>query len=123
MQDTTFFESWVQAILLQIHCPPYYFRLTTINTLEEPVIHLQACKDRIDVDTGKMSVGKGAKHHVSFHATREEIVQKALKACIEFAEHDVREHFTWRGKRIFGPHLSHDRLWEIAGETVKREEK
>ena len=52
----------------------------------------------------------GRKWRISTHMTDSEIVQTALKAVLTAVEHEAREQFLYRGKAIFGPHLSVDRL-------------
>lgn len=37
--------------------------------------------------------------------TDSEIVSTAFKCCLTSMEHRTREHFLYRGKRIFGPHF------------------
>lgn len=66
-------------------------------------------------------VWKGRKWQLSEHMTEGEVVQTALMACIAAEEHETREAFTYKGKAIFGPHLSIDKLLEIADCTVERE--
>lgn len=53
------------------------------------------------------------KWYVSMHACKNEIVQTALKLVLTSVEHEAREMFTYRGKKIFGPHFDVDMLVEI----------
>lgn len=46
--------------------------------------------------------------------TKSEIVQTAFKAVLTFAEHEIREQFTYKGQAIFGPHFDVDQLVELA---------
>jgi hypothetical protein len=71
-----------------------------------------------DVDTGELEEQHGRKWYVSTHATRSEVVQTVLKACLTSAEHMVREHFTYRGVRVFGPHLDIDQLAELVSHNA-----
>lgn len=43
-----------------------------------------------------------------------DVVRTAFMATLAAEEHEARERFTYRGKRIFGPHYDVDRLVEIA---------
>lgn len=63
---------------------------------------------------------KSGKYYISPYATKGEVVQKCLLACIQFMEHEVRENFKYKGLRIFGPHISLDALIERATTTEKR---
>jgi hypothetical protein len=47
----------------------------------------------------------GRKWHIDKSATRAEVVRTALKAALTWQEHEARELFTYRGKRIHGPHF------------------
>src|SRR5262249_33809654 len=58
-----------------------------------------------DVETGDPADQHGRKWYVSPYSTKSEIVQTVLKACLTSAEHMVREHFTYKGERILGPHF------------------
>lgn len=69
-----------------------------------------------DIDTGNPEDQHGRKWYVSSHSTKSEVVQTVLKACLTSAEHMIREHFTYRGVRIFGPHFDVDKLVQLASE-------
>jgi hypothetical protein len=62
----------------------------------------------------------GRKWRLSAHMTDSEVVQTALKAVLTAEEHEARERFTYRGRAIFGPHISVDTLWEVCLEQEKR---
>ena len=110
----------VVAIVLECQCQPYVIDVRLHSSGE---FYLQATHYRRCRDTGRFGWGKGGKYYVSPYSTPEEIRQKALAACIAYAEHEVRERFLWRGRAIFGPHLRHETLWEAAEDTVKRDEE
>jgi hypothetical protein len=80
-----------------------------------------------DVVTRAIEEQHARKWYLSSHAVKSEVVQTVLKACLTSAEHMVREHFTYRGVPIFGPHFDVDRLVDLVGkgQTVQdlREEK
>ena len=44
---------------------------------------------------------------------KSEIVQTALKCILTSAEHRVREHFKYRGSRVYGPHFDVEALHEL----------
>lgn len=56
------------------------------------------------------------KWRLSMHMTDDEIVLTALKAVLTAEEHEARERFCYRGRPIFGPHISIERLWELIGD-------
>lgn len=72
-----------------------------------------------DVDTGTLEPQRGRKWHVPASATKSAVVQTALKAALTSAEHVVREHFTYKGARIFGPHFDIEDLVEICRDSQK----
>lgn len=50
---------------------------------------------------------------LSENMTDSEIVQTAFKLCLTSMEHRAREHFKYRGARIFGPHFDVDDLHRL----------
>lgn len=76
----------------------------------------------LDVVNGGVKYEVGRKWFLSDHMTRSEVVQTALKAVLTAEEHEVRENFLYNGKRIFGPHIDVDALWEACDRTDFREE-
>jgi hypothetical protein len=90
---------------------------------EDDRLFLQAQYWERCVDTGALELQKTRKWVVSRYATKSEVIQTAFKAVLTSAEHQVREHFKYRGRAVFGPHFNVDQLWEIAGlGPNKREE-
>lgn len=69
---------------------------------------------RRDVITGEMGEGRGGKAYPSEHATDSELVQTIFGLYKGYVEHEARETFTWRGRRVFGPHIDVAALWEVA---------
>ena len=68
-----------------------------------------------DMPIGKIE-HKTRKWLLSRHMTKSEIVQTALKCVLTAIEHEARERFTYRGERVFGPHISIDELLRLACE-------
>ena len=75
---------------------------------------------RRDTFTGEMGLGYGGKAYLSEHATDSELIQTAFGLYKSFWEHESRETFKWRGRRVFGPHISTDALWDVAEKTDAR---
>jgi hypothetical protein len=69
---------------------------------------------RKDVITDEMGLGYGGKAYPSPHASDSEIVQTIFGLYKGYWEHEARETFQWRGRRVFGPHISTEALWEVA---------
>lgn len=77
-------------------------------------VFIQVLHDRPDAFTGVMGEGKGGKRYLSPHQTDSEIVRTVFSACLAYEEHEVREFFQYRGKRVFGPHIDVEALATIA---------
>lgn len=78
---------------------------------------------RRDVITGEMGYGYGGKAYLSPHATDNELIQTVFGLYKGYWEHEARENFKWRGRRVFGPHISTEALWEIARRVDHRGQK
>lgn len=72
---------------------------------------------RKDVVTGEMGMGYGGKAWLSPHVTDSELVQIVFGLYKGYWEHEARETFEWRGRRVFGPHISTEALWDVAERT------
>lgn len=75
---------------------------------------------RRDVITGEMGYGRGGKYHLSEHQTKSEIVQMVFGAYKAYWEHETRENFQYRGRRVFGPHIDVDAQWEASNKVDVR---
>lgn len=111
-------ESRVKELIADIHYKPDY-RLY-VGVSNEGKIYLQVQCWRPDSITGEYDWGKGGKLHLSIHMTDQEIVQNAFGLYKAYEEHECREFFTYRGKRIYGPHISLEALLEVADRTTYR---
>lgn len=76
---------------------------------------------RKDVVTGEMGYGRGGKAYLSEFASDSELVQTIFGLYKGYWEHEARETFEWRGRRVFGPHISTEALWDIAERTDARQ--
>jgi hypothetical protein len=61
-------------------------------------------------DPSTLEIQHGRKWMVPRQATPSELVQTAFKAVATSMEHQAREHFTYRGARVFGPHFDVEQL-------------
>jgi hypothetical protein len=76
---------------------------------------------RKDVVTGEMGYGKGGKAYLSPFASDSELVQTVFGLYKGYWEHEARDTFEWKGRRVFGPHIDTQALWEIAERTDARQ--
>ena len=75
---------------------------------------------RPDCNTSQVGLGKGGKAYVSEHATEDEVVKKVFGLILAYVEHEAREGFYYKGKRLFGPHITLEALMEAADHTEVR---
>jgi hypothetical protein len=99
----------MKAIIALIDYEGYVFEVFEKNG----VPYLQARYLEPDIVTKKLEWQHTRKWQLSEHMVKSEIVQTALKCALTSAEHRVREHFLYRGERVFGPHYDVDALFEL----------
>jgi hypothetical protein len=76
-------------------------------------LYLQVEATVEDATTGESSLMHGRKWHLSEWSTDSEVVQTAWLAVKTWLEHEARERFTYRGRSVFGPHLSVSALSDL----------
>lgn len=57
-----------------------------------------------NVQTGKSGRLSGAQWVVEYQYSDEGIVRQVFRAMMAFEEHELREHFLFKGKRVMDPH-------------------
>lgn len=67
---------------------------------------------------GKRVAWRGAKHYLSLHMCRNEIVGIVFHAIERAEMHEVREWFRYKRRAIFNPHLDPDALVELASKAA-----
>ena len=100
----------MREVIALIEYSDYTFEIFEKNG----VPYLQGRYVEPDVVTGDLADQHTRKWQLSEHMVKSEIVQTALKCALTSAEHRVREHFKYRGQRIFGPHFDVEALYELA---------
>lgn len=104
----------MRAILADVKVPEFEFEIIeSAAGLGTPVIFLRGRYREGNIVTGDIEDQFTAKWLMSVHMVKSEVVQKAFKCYVTSLEHQAREHFLYRGRRIFGPHFDVDSLWEI----------
>lgn len=102
----------MQDLIKLVEFPDYTF---TIEVDGRGATYLQASYLDRDVDTPwKEELQKTRRWFLSPFMTKSEIVQTCLKCVLTSMEHKVREWFTYKGERVFGPHFDVEALVEIA---------
>lgn len=69
---------------------------------------------RMDVITKEMGYGFGGKYYPSEHSSDSELLNMIFGAYKSYWEHEARETFEWRGRRVYGPHISIHALYDAA---------
>lgn len=139
----------ILKLSLEIKCPPYEWRVGCVQCIRaignkhptpddlqkthvtgaptnvdcEDLTHswfIQACLFRIDTYGHDLGWGHGGKLFISPYMAQGEIIKRFLSAALSYGEHEVREAFEYRGRRVFGPHIDVEALWEIADRTEVR---
>ena len=88
---------------------------------DEDSLWVQVGTQRPDTYTQEMGLGKGGKAKVSDFATHDEVVKKIFGLCMAYTEHETREGFKWKGRRIFNPHVTIEALWSVAKKSNYRD--
>lgn len=74
--------------------------------------------DRIDVVTCQIGVGRGGPAYLDPAMSESSLVQTIFGLYDAYCHHEARETFTWRGRRVFGPHIDIEAHWEVAERFV-----
>jgi hypothetical protein len=91
----------VGDVITHVRYPEYTFLIGPVHG----GVALRASYKERDVLSGKMSEQLTRKWLLSPYMTNSEIVQTAFKCILTSMEHRAREHFQYKGQRIFGPHF------------------
>jgi len=66
---------------------------------------LQIQYHEADIETGELALQRARKWYISPWSTETEIVETAFKACRVSMDHVLKEHFTYKGCRVYSPHF------------------
>ncbi|HVR67717.1 MAG TPA: hypothetical protein VMT98_13805 [Verrucomicrobiae bacterium] len=121
MQRQTF--ETLKRIVADVNFPgrEFFVRHTGETLTSESRFYLQLEYDAKDSVTGEMRRNHTRKWYLSNEATKSEVVQTCLLAVKTSQEHELREFFTYRGRAIFQPHWSIEKLWQMAGDPANTE--
>lgn len=101
--------------------PAVYVKLKEDRYIKDGRLYLQCvAPSRRDVDTHKTGEGGGGKLYLSPHVCESELVQAAFGLIDSYYHHEVREHFRYKGKRVFGPHIDINAYLAIADTLATR---
>lgn len=109
------FRERLEKLVGEIGLPPGQRLIVEVDQADPGGrVYMQIECERPDTYTGVMGVGRGGKSYLSPWMTDSEVVRRALGLLLSYVEHEAREGFTYKGRRIFGPHLDVEALWEVA---------
>ncbi len=97
----------VKAVIAEISYKPNWAIICQNSYLQVEVIGV------CSID-GSPQKWRGAKHRISSHMCKQELVGLAFTAIKQAEEHEMREFFRYKGASIFNPHLDPDVLAEVA---------
>ncbi len=100
----------VAVIINEVTCPPYDFRL--MEKGDGWLLQLRYLEEDVDAP-GRQFWHTSRKWYISPYATTTEIVETAYGACLRSAKHRIREHFTYKDRRVMSPHLDIEARIEI----------
>lgn len=117
----------------EVTCPPYEFRIgcITCNALTcqqvdgvaragTPIHYwfVEACLVRKDTHHDTLTRGYGGKVIFPHVYSADNAIKRFFVAARDYSEHEVREAFKWRGKRVLSPHMPLEQLWETMGDDI-----
>lgn len=101
----------IWEVIQDVDCEPFRFELRWVSL---DAFKIQAVLWRKDTNSGNLGWGYGGNHYIAWDATPDAIVKRCFVAARDYSEHEVREAFTYKGRRVFDPHQSIENLWEIS---------
>lgn len=75
---------------------------------------VEACLKRLDTDTQQWGRGRGGRIYFDQTTSYDTVVKRFFVAARDYGEHEVREAFKLRGKKVLGPHTPIEKLVEVA---------
>lgn len=108
------------VILRDVKYPGYQF---VLYQGEHGELSLRAWYKEPDITTGRVETQWTRYWPIDASWNKGQLVQTAFKCVLTSHEHRAREHFTYQGERVFGPHLALDGLVALARDARIAEER
>lgn len=99
------------------HTPYMGCTLVYIDRDTEHLNHVwfvQARLWRPDATTGIEDWGEGSKVLIENTMSEGQVVKRCFVAMRDFAEHEVREGFKWKGRKVLSPHVDITAMYDAA---------
>lgn len=77
---------------------------------------------RPETFTGTVSAGRGWRHELHPSMSESQIVKMLFGMGQDFDEHEAREGFVYKGRRVFGPHIDIAAMWSVATTYEQRKQ-
>lgn len=97
----------IKAVVAEISFNDWMFR---VGTYSDSTPYLQVLFKATDRFLGVEEIQRCRKWVLSYHMVNSEIIRTAFKAVQAAMEHEIQEAFTYRGARIFNPHMDLESL-------------
>lgn len=101
-------------------CAPNLKRDFYVTHDDEARVFLNMRVGRPDSFTGEMAVGDIWQRQVYPSMTETQIAHMMIGMSIDYSEHEAREAFMWKGRRVFGPHIDVAAQWAVSEKYEKR---
>jgi hypothetical protein len=111
MTDETFYAR-LMRIVDDISLPENFKVLVGCTELNMYYFQIECW--RMDVITKEEGPGYGGKAFLDPDATDSQLVGTTFGLYKGYVEHEARETFQYKGRRVFGPHIDVDALWDVA---------
>lgn len=103
--------SEMKDLIELVYYPGYRFEVVEDSRAS---IYLRASYIEPDIVSSEPECQYTRRWLLSPEMVKSEIIQTVFKCVMTSAEHRVREHFKYRGERIFGPHFDVDALVQLS---------
>lgn len=77
---------------------------------------------RPETFSGEISDGRTWRRQLTTAMSESQIVKLLFGMGKDYDEHECREGFTYKGRRVFGPHIDIAQMWAIAERYEQRED-
>lgn len=109
----SFFEAMTALVADSYACAPNVDRRFFI-TEEDDKVYMNMAVQRPESFTGEIKQGQIWRKELYPSMSETQIAHLMIGMSIDYAEHEAREGFLWRGRRVFGPHIDLAAQWEVS---------
>ncbi len=120
-QQDVSIENWLESEIKLIDLPEQYKIFFEEDEKYKGLYFVQLSVARIDAITGEQGFGFSGRYyiHPERRPSQSQFVQAVFGLYRGYLEHEARETFKWQGRRVFGPHIRTEALYEVARKIDK----